>query len=68
MFNTEISILLNTENISILKFNNIEIFSIITENTEPSDMPDDPEKILEKSFKKKIPKKFFEFFFLDFKL
>jgi hypothetical protein len=35
MFNTEISILLNTEKIPILKFNNAEIFDISTENTEP---------------------------------
>ena len=48
MFSTEISILLNTENILILKFNNTDIFGIIPENTEPTDMPDDPEKILKK--------------------
>ena len=37
MFNTEISILLNTEKNPILKFNNTEIFNISTENTELSD-------------------------------
>ena len=37
MFNTEISILLNTEKIPILKFNNTEIFGINTENIEGSD-------------------------------
>ena len=31
MFNTEISILMNTEKISILKFNNTKIFGIIPE-------------------------------------
>ena len=63
MFNTEISILLNTENISILNFNNTEIFGIIPQNTEPSDMPDDPEKILKKKFQNKFPKKNLIFFF-----
>ena len=37
MFNTEISILLNTEKNPILEFNNTEIFNISTENTELSD-------------------------------
>ena len=37
MFNTEISILLNTEKNPILNFNNTEIFNISTENTEFSD-------------------------------
>ena len=63
MFSIEISILLNTENISILKFNNIEIFGIIPENTEPSDMPDDPVKI-KKKIKKKNSENFIEIFFL----
>ena len=58
MFSTEISILLNTENISILKFNNTETFGIIPENTEPSDMPNDPEKILKNKFKNKFSKNF----------
>ena len=37
MFNTEISIILNTKKIPILKFNNTEIFNFITKNTELSD-------------------------------
>ena len=37
MFNTEISILLNTEKNPISKFNNTEIFNISTENTELSE-------------------------------
>ena len=66
MFSTEISILLNTENISILKFNNTETFGIIPENTELSDMPNDPEKIQKKKFKKKFWKFILNLFFSGF--
>ena len=63
MFSSEISILLNTKNILILKFNYTDIFSIIPENTEPTDMPNDPEKILKKKKSEKIPKFFLKFYF-----
>ena len=63
MFSTEISILLNTKNILILKFNYTDIFSIIPENTEPTDMPNDPEKILKKKKIRKNSEIFFEILF-----